>query len=38
MQFALLGSLEVSIEGTHLELGSNRQRVVLAMLPRSVAP
>jgi DNA-binding SARP family transcriptional activator len=32
MQFALLGSLEVSIEGKHLELRSNRQRVVLAML------
>ncbi|HTT52195.1 MAG TPA: BTAD domain-containing putative transcriptional regulator [Streptosporangiaceae bacterium] len=32
MRFALLGPLEVSIEGKRLELGSNRQRVVLAML------
>src|SRR5579863_5779994 len=32
MRFALLGPLDVSIEEKHLELGSNRQRVVLAML------
>lgn len=32
MQFALLGPLEASIEGKQLELGSNRQRVILAML------
>ncbi len=32
MRFALLGSLEVSIGDKHLRLGSNRQRVILAML------
>ena len=32
MHFALLGTLEAEIEGKHLDLGSNRQRVVLAML------
>lgn len=32
MRFALLGTLEAEIEGKHLDLGSNRQRVVLAML------
>lgn len=32
MHFALLGPLEASIDGKDLTLGSNRQRVVLAML------
>jgi DNA-binding SARP family transcriptional activator/tetratricopeptide (TPR) repeat protein len=32
MRFALLGTLEAEIEGKPLDLGSNRQRVVLAML------
>jgi DNA-binding SARP family transcriptional activator/tetratricopeptide (TPR) repeat protein len=32
MRFALLGPLEAEIAGEHLDLGSNRQRVVLAML------